>query len=102
MEEGIKHDEGKLRYDLIPPHVQKWLAEVLTYGANKYAPNNWQNVEIDRYIAALYRHLNAWRLGENNDPESGFHHLKHALTNMMFITYLENWYKEEEWYKEEK
>lgn len=84
---GMKYDGGKLRYDLVPVEVHEALAEVLTYGANKYADNNWQSVESDRYVAALFRHLNAWRKGEQVDEESGYHHLKHALTNVAFLLY---------------
>lgn len=51
--------------------------------------NNWQKIKIERYYDALERHMNAFQLGEENDEESGMHHLKHALTNMMFITWLE-------------
>ena len=61
------------------------IAEVMTYGANKYGDNNWQGVETDRYYAALMRHLQAWRKGELVDEESGLHHLKHALCNIAFI-----------------
>lgn len=82
----LKFDEGKLRYNLIPPSSTKALAKVLTYGANKYSPNNWRKVDnIDRYIDALYRHLEAWRSGEECDPESGFTHLEHAITNVAFL-----------------
>ena len=51
--------------------------------------NNWKKISIDRYIAALRRHFNAWQLGEDNDSESSMHHLKHALTCLSFITWLE-------------
>ena len=42
-----------------------------------------------RYLDALYRHLQAYRFGETVDPESGLHHLTHALTNVAFLHYLE-------------
>jgi hypothetical protein len=42
MNKFTKNDNDKLRYDLIPPQALKALAEVLTFGANKYADNNWQ------------------------------------------------------------
>lgn len=82
-----KFDAGKLRYDLIPPKAIKALAEVLTYGANKYADNSWKQVKPfnDRYYAALMRHLMAWREGELKDSESGLPHLAHALCNVMFL-----------------
>jgi len=88
--EGMKFDNGKLLYSLIPPETLKALAEVLTYGAQKYAPNNWQKVENGdiRYMDALFRHLEAFRSGETHDPESGMHHLAHVLTNVAFLHYI--------------
>ena len=60
------------------------------YGAKKYKPNNWQQVDdTDRYIAALYRHLEAYRGGEKVDEESQLSHLKHAITNIAFLLYFE-------------
>lgn len=87
---GLKYDTGKLQYSLIPTSTTKALAEVLTYGANKYAPNNWQLVDNGevRYMDALFRHLEAFRYGETHDPESGIHHLAHVLTNVAFLHYL--------------
>lgn len=87
---GMKFDTGKLQYSLIPTSATKALAEVLTYGASKYAPNNWQLVEHgeERYIDALFRHLEAFRSGEIHDQESGLHHLSHVLTNVVFLHYL--------------
>ena len=87
MEEGKKYDQGKLRYDLVPVEAHEGLAEVFTYGSIKYGDNNWQQVESERYVAALFRHLNAWRKGEKHDEESGYHHLKHALTNVAILLY---------------
>ena len=87
---GMKFDTGKLQYSLIPPETLSALASVLTYGAQKYAPNNWQLVEHGetRYMDALFRHLEAFRAGETHDPESGLHHLSHVLTNVAFLHYL--------------
>lgn len=85
----MKFDNNKLRYSLIPPIAMRELAKVLTYGAKKYKPNNWQKVDdLERYVDALYRHLEAWRSGETNDPESGLSHLSHAITNISFLLYL--------------
>ena len=94
--EGLKFDTGKLQYSLIPTETTKALAEVLTFGARKYAPNNWMLVENGktRYLDALYRHLEAFRSGETLDPESSLHHLAHALTNLAFLHYLETTKKE--------
>ena len=87
---GLKFDNGKLLYSLIPPETLKALAEVLTFGAQKYAPNNWMLVENGeiRYLDALFRHLEAFRSGETHDPDSKLHHLSHVLTNVAFLHYL--------------
>lgn len=85
VEKFMKFDTGKLRYDLVPPSAMRGLAEVLTYGAKKYKPKNYLGGEEARFIAALYRHLEAWRTGEELDKESGMPHLWHALTNIAII-----------------
>lgn len=88
---GAKHDSGKPRMDLIPPHAEKLMAEVLTFGAKKYSPENWRLVSDlrSRYIAAAMRHINAWRIGEEDDPETGLPHLAHAMCNLAFIVEVE-------------
>lgn len=89
--EGDKYDVGKARFDLVHPIYVEGTAAVLTHGAKKYAPNNWQLVPDAkaRYTAALLRHINAWQQGERLDPESGIHHLLHASCNLMFLVYFE-------------
>lgn len=90
VEDFMKFDTGKLRYDLIPVSSTKALAEVLTYGAKKYKPNNWQKVDdSERYIAAAFRHFEALRGGEEFDPESGLRHSAHLMTNFAFLNYFE-------------
>ena len=65
------------------------LGKVLTYGALKYSPNNWQNLDDfnNRYYAAALRHLMAWRSGQNFDEESSLLHLSHALCCLAFLTW---------------
>lgn len=88
---GRKDDESKERYDLVLPEFERDLARVLTYGAKKYDANSWQKVDgaVDRYYAALRRHLAAWRAGEKTDKESGLPHLAHAACNVMFLSHFE-------------
>lgn len=89
---GLKFDKGKLRYSLIPPTATKAIAEVLTFGAEKYAPNSWQSVDNghERYLDALMRHLEAYRSGELLDQESGLPHMSHLLCNAAFLTYFDS------------
>jgi len=79
MAEGIKHDDGKLRFDLIPVYPLEKLAEVYTIGAKKYDDWNWaKGMNWSRIFAALERHLQAWKRGEEIDPENGQLHLASA------------------------
>ena len=91
---GMKNDylDDKLRWDLLPIKEIEKVVEVLTSGAKKYAPNNWQYVDngIERYYSALMRHLVAWRKGEKFDKDSQHEHLAHALCNVIFLLYLTN------------
>ena len=84
---GKKFDQGKLRFDLVPPECEEALVRVLTHGVGKYEANNWQQVEPfkDRYYAALRRHENAWRQGEIIDPETGLYHSAQMMCNAMFL-----------------
>ncbi len=63
------------------------IAEVLTFGARKYKPNNWRQCEdFGRYLAAAWRHWFAiHEQGELADPESGLRHVAHFMTNIMFL-----------------
>ena len=92
MMQGFKYDQGKQRYDLIPPLAESLVVDVLTFGALKYAPNNWRGVSDpqQRYTAAAMRHLAAYRKGEYIDAESGLPHLAHAVCCLMFLAELDH------------
>lgn len=85
--DGKKYDYGKVRMDLIPLDVVENIGKVLTYGAQKYSDNSWQNLPDfwKRYKAALLRHLTAIDKGELIDPESGLPHIDHVLCNTVFL-----------------
>jgi hypothetical protein len=79
MTEGIKHDEGKARFDLIPAVPLLKLAEVYTFGAKKYQDHNWRKgLSFGRLFGATMRHMWAFWHGHDLDPESGLPHLAHA------------------------
>lgn len=85
-----KFDTNKNKLSLIEPTFIDGLGQVLTYGANKYAKDNWKQCDdIDRYKDALLRHLYAYLGGEDKDSESGLDHLDHVSANVMFIKYFE-------------
>lgn len=91
VDEGRKDDSGKLRWDLLPWREVEKVVEVLTYGANKYADNNWKQVVPfkERYTGALMRHFVAWEKGEQIDEESGLFHLAQVITNGLFLLWEE-------------
>jgi hypothetical protein len=84
---GRKFDGGKLQYGLLPPLALKATVEILTFGAEKYEPDNWKHVPDSkrRYFDAMQRHLWAWKEGEQDDPETGKNHLAHAMCCLMFL-----------------
>jgi hypothetical protein len=91
VKKGTKHDHDKPVVSLIDPDWLLEVAEVLTFGANKYAPDNWKHVgdAQARYLSAAYRHLLAYQKGQENDSESNLSHLAHASCCLMFLHYLE-------------
>lgn len=83
---GVKYDGGKPRMGLLPQKALIEVAKVLTFGAKKYAPDNWRKVpELrQRYYDAALRHLADFKY-EENDKESGLSHLAHAMCCLSFI-----------------
>ena len=82
-----KFDGGKLMWDLLMWNAVQEIVRILTFGAEKYGAYSWKEVEDarSRYDAALLRHITAWYMGEEIDPESGRHHLAHAGCNLLFL-----------------
>jgi hypothetical protein len=51
--EGLKFDQGKARLALVPPSLEIAVGEILTLGAEKYAPNNWKKgIAYSRVVSA--------------------------------------------------
>lgn len=84
---GVKNDQGKLRYDLLPPTALEQIVAVLTHGAEKYGPENWRFIEDKegRYFAASQRHVWDWRKGVKFDEETNLHALAHAACSLLFL-----------------
>jgi hypothetical protein len=84
---ALRYNENKLRYDLIPAIAQREYAKVWTAGAIKYAPRNWEKgMPYSEVIASAMRHLEAIRLGEEIDEESGLLHSAHLMANAAMLT----------------
>ena len=89
--DGAKHDAGKLDLTLVPTSIIRAIGEVRRFGSVKYKdPENWRQVEPERYRAALYRHWLAYLDDPHGvDEESGLPHLWHCATNVAFLIELE-------------
>jgi hypothetical protein len=92
---GLKYDDGKLRWDLLPIDLIEKVVAVLTYGGLKYGDYNWQAVSNprERYYAAVMRHIAAWRKGEVFDSEWNIEHLAHAITSLIFLMWFDRNFK---------
>lgn len=90
---GLKHDAEKVRPRLLVegfPLALTAVAEVSTFGANKYCEGGWKTVPNgkERYADALYRHLLRAAAGELRDSESGLLHYAHAAWNALAVLQL--------------
>ena len=87
-DKALRYDEDKIRHDLIPAWALNELGKVYTFGAKKYADNNWRKgMKWSRVLGSLKRHLNYIENGEDFDTESNLYHVAHVAWNA--ITLLE-------------
>jgi len=95
--EGMKFDDNKLQWHLLPMDAIEEEIKVLMVGVEKYLPNNWQKVPdgIIRYINASFRHLSEIvkmlnedktleDISEMKDPDTGLHPLAHIACDIHF------------------
>lgn len=93
MGKGIKYDDEKHDWDLLPLEPIESAINLLMFGAEKYKPNNWMHVKPKkRYYNALLRHLALWKKGEIIDPDSNLPHLTAVICNAIFLW----WHDEDE------
>lgn len=87
MSEGLRYNNGKTRYDLLPTYAQEQFAKVLTKGSEKYAERNWElGMSWCSVTASLKRHTAAFERGEDFDKETGLLHTAHIMCNAAFLT----------------
>ncbi len=81
--EGAK----KAPLHLIPFPVESEVSLALLNGALKYGPFNWRDsgITYTEYVAAAKRHLGYFMEGEDVDPESGAHHIAHAIAGLVIL-----------------
>lgn len=86
-----KADAGKPQLTLVPRQMLFDIARVREYGTKKYKdPDNWKQVDIQRYRDAAFRHFMAYLDDpDGTDAESGLSHLAHLACNIAFLCELE-------------
>lgn len=83
---GLKYDDGKDMWDLLPVDSLREIVKVLTHGSRKYSPRNWElGLEYNRPYGAALRHLTSFWEGEDLDDETGLEHLAHAACCILFL-----------------
>ncbi|HUD82602.1 MAG TPA: dATP/dGTP diphosphohydrolase domain-containing protein [Candidatus Saccharimonadales bacterium] len=71
---------------MLPPRALNEVGRVLTHGAAKYGPHNWRGgLAYSRIIGATLRHILAYMMGEDMDPETDLPHIAHAACNLLFL-----------------
>lgn len=92
---GVKHDSGKPDLSLLSTIATFKVAQVMTFGKQKYSAHNWRGAFAwSRPAAAALRHIFLWLGGEDKDPESGLSHLAHAACCLMFLLEFEDTHPE--------
>ena len=94
MEDNIqtaKADAGKPRLTLVPRKIIFAIARIREYGNKKYgSPDNWKQVEPQRYRDAAFRHFLSYLDDPRGvDEESGLPHLWHLACNIAFLCEME-------------
>lgn len=84
--------KGSVDMSLVPVKIIEAIRAVRRFGCIKYKdPENWRQVEPERYRDAAYRHFLAYLDDpEGVDAESGLPHLWHCATNIAFLCEMED------------
>lgn len=93
IKQGVKYDDDKLDWSLLPLEEMEDVVEVLMHGARKYPqPDNWKRVPDlkRRYYNAAMRHVARYWQGEEMDQESYLPHLAHAICCLLFMMWKDN------------
>lgn len=115
MEKGKRYNKGKNRIELIPAKPIQMLGDVYTRGAHKYSiyekgdgtqtlgkdisledasklkmiysgADNWRlGLSWTEAIGSVERHINAYKQGEDIDPELGTYHLANAAWGLFSL-----------------
>lgn len=75
---GARQSATGTRYDLMPAHAVRAVAEVLDRGARKYGVNNWVPIPVDSHLNHAVNHVYLWLAGDRSED-----HLTHAACRLL-------------------
>jgi hypothetical protein len=79
-EKGGKQSKTPYGFNLLAPRAMFRLAEVMRYGATRYARDNWRKISADDHVNHLLQHVFAWMAGDRSDD-----HVGHTLARAMMF-----------------
>ena len=91
-EKALRYNKQKRKWSLVHFKSLEPMIQVLEFGAEKYAPDNWKKPMdrkellecLQRHVAAL---MDAVTDQDKLDPESLIDHIGHVQCNAMFYAY---------------
>lgn len=87
-EKAMIKNQGKPKWSLLYYPAIEGLVRVLEFGLQKYSKDNWKfPMSKEESLESMQRHLVALFNGEENDQESGLHHVLHLMARAMFYYY---------------
>jgi len=97
-QKGKKFSEGKTKWHLLPMSTVEKAVRAMMYGEKKYGRDDWKYLKNwrDEFYSAAIRHLVEWKyFNKKIDEESKLETLAHALTNIIYLLYLDEENKNE-------
>ncbi len=102
---SLRFNKDKPQMSQLNPKFIMELAKLMSKGEAKYGKYNWaKGQQYSTVYDSLNRHLTAFMLGEDMDPESGLSHLIHCASNIMILWHswqLENEELDDRFFKED-
>jgi hypothetical protein len=92
---GVKYDQDKVAWHLIPWQAVRAVAWILTGGAVKYADRNWEKGMLySRLFRAAQSHLNDfWHGKDTNEEDFGMLHVAHAACCVLMLLHFALFYR---------
>lgn len=88
MEEALRYNTDKLRYDLLEPYAIEELVKVFSAGAKKYEDWNWmKGMKWSTMLASMKRHIAAFEKGEDIDEIGTLHMANVAWNALGLVSY---------------